>query len=44
MNSLIQQLFMIPSFRRYILEVEDKTFSPSTKEDNVLYQLKVPLN
>lgn len=41
MNSLTQQLFMIPSFRNFILEVEDKNQVISKKDDNVLYQLKV---
>ena len=41
MNSLMQQLYMIPSFRNFILEIEDKGFDPTTKEDNVIYQLKV---
>jgi len=37
-NSLIQQLFMIPSFRKQIIEVEHK---PINKEDNILYQLQL---
>lgn len=41
MNSLVQQLFMIPSFRNFVIDVEDRNFSPLTKEDNALYQLKV---
>lgn len=43
MNSLTQQLFMIPSFRNFVLEVEDKNQAISKKDDNVLYQLKVNL-
>ena len=41
MNSTIQQLYMIPSFRRAVLEVEDKSLNTVPKEDNILYQLKV---
>lgn len=41
MNSLMQQLFMIPSFRNFVLQVEDKNYLTTPKEDNVLYQLKV---
>lgn len=43
MNSLMQQLYMIPSFRNFVLEVEDKNFAVTKKEDNMLYQLKVIL-
>jgi ubiquitin carboxyl-terminal hydrolase 9/24 len=38
MNSIMQQLFMIPSFRKAILEVEDKQNEPPSQ--NVLYQIK----
>lgn len=41
MNSLMQQLYMIPPFREFVLQVEDKQFTNTPKEDNVLYQLKV---
>jgi len=41
MNSLMQQLYMIPSFRDFVIKVEDKSFLTTSKEDNVLYQLKV---
>lgn len=43
MNSTIQQLYMIPSFRNAILEAEDKQVNLFTREDNLLYQLKVKL-
>ncbi len=43
MNSTIQQLYMIPSFRKAVLEVEDRALTTSPKEDNLLYQLKVNL-
>lgn len=43
MNSTIQQLYMVPSFRKAILEVEDRTPATTPKEDNILYQLKVQL-
>ena len=41
MNSTLQQLYMIPSFRKAIMDVEDKQYKISSKEDNILYQLKV---
>lgn len=41
MNSLMQQFYMIPSFRKDIMEVEDRNFDKGPKEDNMLYQLKV---
>lgn len=41
MNSLMQQFYMIPSFRKAVLEVEDRNFTKVAKEDNLLYQLKV---
>jgi hypothetical protein len=34
---------MIPSFRKEIMETEDKSFDKTPKEDNLLYQLKVSL-
>lgn len=40
MNSLLQQLYMIPSFRRIILRCEDKNFEKISCEDNLMYQLK----
>mmetsp|Transcript_5912 Transcript_5912/g.5166 ORF Transcript_5912/g.5166 Transcript_5912/m.5166 type:complete len:245 (-) Transcript_5912:894-1628(-) len=40
MNSTIQQLFMIPTFRKAVLEVEDKHAQSTPVEDNILYQLK----
>jgi len=40
MNSAIQQLYMIPTFRKSILEVEDKSANTTPPEDNILYQLK----
>ena len=41
MNSTLQQLYMIPSFRKAIMNVEDKQYKITSKEDNILYQLKV---
>ena len=41
MNSTLQQLYMIPSFRKAIMDVEDKQYKITSKEDNILYQLKV---
>lgn len=43
MNSLLQQLFMIPSFREDILKCKDPSFETSAQEDNVLNQLKVSI-
>jgi ubiquitin carboxyl-terminal hydrolase 9/24 len=40
MNSIMQQLFMIPSFRKAILEVEDKNAKNEPPNQNVLYQIK----
>ena len=37
MNSIMQQLFMIPSFRKAILEVEDKNAKNEPPNENVLY-------
>jgi hypothetical protein len=37
MNSIMQQLFMIPSFRKAILEVQDKNVSNEPPSENVLY-------
>lgn len=42
MNSIMQQLFMIPTFRKAILEVEDSNFGKSgAEDDNMLHQLKM---
>lgn len=38
MNSLLQQLYLVPNFRRGILAAEDKS---KTKEDSVLYQTQL---
>ena len=38
MNSLMQQLFMIPTFRKSILEVNDEE---RAGDENPLYQLKM---
>lgn len=40
MNSTIQQLYMIPTFRKAVIQVEDKSLNTLPKEDNILYQLK----
>ncbi len=37
MNSLMQQLFMIPAFRKSILEVDDPNYGKESNDDNVLY-------
>eukprot|EP00349_Pseudokeronopsis_sp_Brazil_P010679 CAMPEP_0202978554 /NCGR_PEP_ID=MMETSP1396-20130829/84929_1 /ASSEMBLY_ACC=CAM_ASM_000872 /TAXON_ID= /ORGANISM="Pseudokeronopsis sp., Strain Brazil" /LENGTH=221 /DNA_ID=CAMNT_0049717549 /DNA_START=2836 /DNA_END=3501 /DNA_ORIENTATION=+ len=41
MNSIFQQLFMIPTFRKAILEVEDVRHAVDPPEENPLYQLKM---
>lgn len=41
MNSLLQQLFMIQSFRESILNAPDSKFKEFKLDDNVLFQLKV---
>jgi len=41
MNSTLQQLFMIPSFRKYLPMLEDPKFNPEEAHDNLLFQLKV---
>ncbi|CAD8154340.1 unnamed protein product [Paramecium pentaurelia] len=38
MNSLLQQLYMVPAFREKLLQVEDK--STGVLEENLLHQLK----
>jgi len=40
MNSLLQQLFMIPSFRNDILAVEDPKKNKVDPEENMLYQIQ----
>lgn len=40
MNSLIQNLFMIPRFRQVMTSIEDPLFIEETREDNVLYQFR----
>lgn len=40
MNSILQQLYMIPSFRKLMLEVWDKNAATEPKSENVLYQIK----
>ena len=39
MNSIMQQLFMIPTFRKAIIEVEDSSNDPP--EENPLHQMKL---
>jgi ubiquitin carboxyl-terminal hydrolase 9/24 len=41
MNSFLQQIFMIPSFREAVFAVDDPQFSKLKQEDNLLYQLKI---
>lgn len=36
----MQQLYMIPAFRKLMLEVEDAKFGKEPNSDNVLYQIK----
>ncbi|CAK79859.1 unnamed protein product (macronuclear) [Paramecium tetraurelia] len=38
MNSLLQQLYMVPAFREKLLQIEDK--STCAQEENLLHQLK----
>lgn len=40
MNSTLQQLYMIPTFRKYLPRLIDPTFDPQETDDNVLFQLK----
>ena len=40
MNSIMQNLFMIPSFRKAMLEVEDKNHHNEPESENVLLQIK----
>jgi len=40
MNSQLQQLYMIPSFRKALMEVEDLGYEATPREDNILYNLK----
>lgn len=37
----MQQLFMIPTFRKSMLEVEDMFYDKEPNDENVLYQLKM---
>ena len=37
----MQQLFMIPAFKKSILEVEDSNLGKEPPEENVLHQLKM---
>ncbi len=41
MNSIMQQLFMIPPFRKAVLEVEDSNYGKEPDDENVLHQLKM---
>jgi len=41
MNSTLQQLYMIPTFRKYLPYLIDPNFNSKEVEDNVLFQLKV---
>lgn len=40
MNSIFQQLYMIPTFRKAILEVEDRNNESGPEDENVLHQVK----
>jgi ubiquitin carboxyl-terminal hydrolase 9/24 len=40
MNSILQNLFMIPAFRKMIIEVEDRNQDQQPSEENVLFQVK----
>jgi hypothetical protein len=40
MNSIMQQLYMIPDFRKAIIEVEDRHHDQQSAEENVLFQIK----
>lgn len=40
MNSTLQQLFMIPSFKKHIPMLQDPKFDPAKAYDNLLFQLK----
>lgn len=37
MNSILQQLFLIPTFRKAILEVEDRHADEQPQSENVLH-------
>ena len=41
MNSTLQQLYNIPTFRKYLPKLIDPTFDPEESDDNCLFQLKV---
>lgn len=40
MNSFMQQLYMMPYFRRAITSCEDAGFKPELLEENLLYQIQ----
>jgi len=40
MNSTLQQLYMIPTFRKYLPKLIDPTFDPEESDENMLFQLK----
>lgn len=40
MNSTLQQLFMIPTFRKHLPMLEDPKFNPQEVNENLLFQLK----
>ncbi|KAN0015309.1 hypothetical protein ACTFIU_008036 [Dictyostelium citrinum] len=40
-NSLMQQLFMIPGFRYNIIQSQEKYNSPQEQQESLLYQLKI---
>ena len=40
MNSIMQQLYMIPAFRKAMLEVDDSKFGVEPNDQNALYQIK----
>jgi hypothetical protein len=40
MNSIMQQLYMIPAFRKAMLEVEDPNFAQMPNNENVIFQMK----
>lgn len=41
MNSTMQQLFMIPTFSKALIELDDPEFKENEIEANLLFQLKV---
>lgn len=40
MNSFMQQLFMMPSFRRRVLSAHDPAFLPAQAPEHLLFQLQ----